>query len=128
MDHTFGEGSLTRAVQKRIENSQKDFVLLSGIRWWSDYRFLRSFEYNRLVYVTADTWLRWERARAGGGKAGESSIGFEEFCKSDAVETEIDVPQIGDLADITIENNQSLRTFKEKCRQAVKDITSSFSD
>lgn len=113
MDQTFGEGTLTQAVKRRIIQAQELIVAFDGIRWLSDLEMLRSLENSKLVYITADARVRWERTVSRGEKADENKATFEQFLAEEVSETERYIPIIGQQADVKIENNGSWKDFKD---------------
>jgi len=121
MDNHFGKGTLTHAVQKRIEATKADIIIFDGIRWKSDVAMIRSFSNNLLIYVTADTKVRYERTKARSEKPDEAEASFEKFTEEEKVGTEIDIPAIGKSADATIDNNTSLEAYKKSVEEIFKN-------
>ncbi|MDP3999523.1 MAG: hypothetical protein Q8P76_02945 [bacterium] len=117
MRNTFGDGTLTQAIQNRIKTMDADIVILDGIRWESDLKLLRSFPANLLVYVTASAELRHTRSQKRGEKAGEENATFEQFMKEEEAETERAIPKIGMSADCTIVNDEEMPQLEQKVRK-----------
>lgn len=122
MRNTFGEGTLTRAIQRRVETLDADIVILDGVRWDSDVVLLRSFPINFLVYITADVRLRHARSQKRKEKAGEENASLEQFMKEEQAETEKDIPRIGSSADFTILNNEGPRELQAKIRELALSV------
>lgn len=117
MRNTFGDGTLTRAIQNRIEALDADIVILDGLRWESDMKLLRSFPVNFLIYVTASAELRHIRSQQRKEKAGEENATFEQFMLEEQAETEKAIPKIGAAADFTVVNNCAMSKLQEKVRE-----------
>lgn len=117
MVRAYGEGTLTRAVKKRVEDLEADIVILDGVRWLSDAEMLRQFTRNLLVYVIADAELRFERTKNRKEKAGEENTNWEKFLQEEQAETEKYIPIIGALADYKILNNGSLEELREEVKK-----------
>ncbi len=117
MNKAFGEGTLTQAVKRKVENSEADIVILDSIRLDSDVKLLRSFSKNVLLYITADPKLRYERMKQRNEKAGEGEMSYKQFLKEEQAPTEILIPKIGANADYTIENNG---TFEDYIKEVEK--------
>ena len=103
----FGDDILSRAIRKKIEDSKSEIVVVNGLRMPPDPKFIRSFENNKILYITASTKTRWERASKRDEKS-DDSTSFENFEKIDLKPTEINVPKIGSEADFKIENEKDL--------------------
>jgi dephospho-CoA kinase len=113
MDKEFGQGTLTHAVARRINETFADIVVFDGVRWESDVDMIRSYNKNLLVYITADVKKRYERARNRKEKIGEAFASLDNFIKSETVSTESNIPLVGAKADVKIENNGTTDEFRE---------------
>lgn len=114
MDEGFGKGSLTHAISEQIIGSDTDIIILDGIRWESDLEFLKSFQNNILVYITADLEKRYNRLVLRGEKSEEHLSTLEQFIKEEKAKNELLIPKIGKHAQVKIENNGTLEEFKEE--------------
>ena len=104
----FGEDVLHEAMRREIGNSDKEILCVNGLRMPVDEKFIRSFDDNYILYVTADQKLRWTRAVDRAEKADDKQT-FEEFKKfEETAETERAIKDIGANADFVIENNGTL--------------------
>jgi dephospho-CoA kinase len=102
----FGSDVLGKAIRKRVENAD-GIIAINGLRMPDDYDFMRSFENNHIIYVTANQKLRWERT-AGRDEKTDDTITLEKFQELERVETEVHIPEIGAKADFTIKNEKDL--------------------
>lgn len=99
----FGEDVLHRGIARYIAQ-HNGVMCVNGLRMTMDMEFVRSYEHNYIIYVTADQKIRWERAFARGEKSDDSQT-FEEFQAFEkTAETEQAVPKIGAQADFTVRN------------------------
>jgi dephospho-CoA kinase len=112
MDQGFGVGTLTAALKANILKMQEDIIIFDAVRWMSDVELARSFPLNFLVYITADSKIRYERTKARKEKVGEATTTYEQFLEDEKVSTETDIPVIGRAADATIINGNDLERFK----------------
>ena len=117
MNANFGDGTLTRAVQKLILATEADIIIFDGARWESDAAMIRSFPNNRLVYITADINIRYQRSKKRSEKADETSATFEDFEKEEQVLTELNIAKIGATADMKIVNEGSVAEFKQQIQE-----------
>ncbi|HCP08340.1 MAG TPA: hypothetical protein DIT25_00890, partial [Candidatus Moranbacteria bacterium] len=102
----FGADILSRAIRKKIENSE-GLIVINGIRFWEDFDFVKSFDPGHTLYITADQKLRWKRTAQRGEKA-DDNVAFEKFQEVERSETEVHIPEIGGKADFTIRNEKDL--------------------
>lgn len=118
--------ALTNVVRLRVEKSmrgQPPFVVIPGIRWETDYEFLRSFQNNMLVSVTATPEIRFKRTIRDTQKAGESKTTWEQFIEEEKASNEMLIQQIGARADATIENNfKILEEYETAARMFFKNV------
>jgi dephospho-CoA kinase len=114
MDRTFGEGTLTHAVSKRIESLKSEIVIFDGVRWQSDAKMIKKFPKNILIYITAPLEQRYHRTKARKEKTGEAYTTLEKFSEEEKAETELDIRKIGETADIKIDNSGSYEELTEK--------------
>jgi dephospho-CoA kinase len=108
MEQGFGEGILTRAQKRILDDSQATFVIYDCIRWQSDMDLVRSYAYHLIVYIAADMEIRWRRVRERKQKRGEEDITLAEFTLLNLRETEKHIKELGSKADFTIVNKKSL--------------------
>ena len=116
----FGSDVLGRAIRKRVENAD-GIIVINGLRMPDDYDFMRSFENNHILYVTADQKLRWERT-AGRGEKADDDVTFEKFQEMERVETEVHIPEIGAKADFKITNEKDLEFLLKSVDEIVAKI------
>lgn len=114
MDQSFGVGTLTNAVHKRIINEPADIVVFDGVRWETDSQMVRRFPKNFIVYITADIHIRYERTKGRKEKTDEGETSFEQFLREEQAQTEAFIPRIAATADIRIENNKSFTELREE--------------
>ncbi len=103
----FGEDILCRAMEKRIENEKSPLIVVNGLRMPCDYEFIKRFPSAKVLYVTANQKLRWERVKKRGEKT-DDNIPFEKFQQIDQKPTEIHIGEIGKKADKIIYNEKDL--------------------
>ncbi len=104
----FGDGSLSRAMRRRLMSDDADVAILDGVRWLGDEKMIRGLQDDGiksvLVYITADPKVRYARLQAR-NRAGEAATTWEDFERQERARTEVDIPDIGSRAEITLENN-----------------------
>lgn len=102
----FKDGALTRATARRIAQSDKDVVILDGIRWLSDEAMVRSFPHAVIAYVVANPEVRYQRVRVR-NRSGAGELSWEDFYRQEQVITEVHIADIGSRADVVLPNEGS---------------------
>lgn len=116
----FGQDVFAHALRKRMQNSE--IIVLNGVRFWENFDFVRSFEKNVVIYVTADAKLRWKRATERMEKSDDNNS-FEKFQELEKMlETEVLIPQIGEKADFTIRNEADLEHLLAETDKVMAEI------
>jgi dephospho-CoA kinase len=112
----FGKDVLMRAMLKEVENEDSNIVIVDGIRMPGDTDpFIEEYGGDfKLIYVTADKKIRYERSLKRGEKAGESEASYEEFISKEKSETEKYISRVGKTADFKIVNNKDQDDLEEK--------------
>lgn len=122
MNKEFGPETLSNAVKKRMEEIDAEVIIFDGIRWPADIRLLRSFNKNKLIYVTASPEIRYERVKARKQKVGEGQATFEQFLEEEKAETEIYIGEIGNGADVKIDNSKGLLDLEISVKNFVSNL------
>lgn len=115
----FGTGTVAHGLEKQIQNTKADIIILDGIRWKPDVKLLKKFPKHLLVYITADPKLRFERLKSRGEKDGEAEMSFEQFSEEEKAPNELLIPEIGSGADYKIENNSSIENFEKEVKKFI---------
>ena len=118
----FGSGTVAHGLEKQIESTEADIIILDGIRWKPDVELLRKFPDHKLVYITADPKLRFERLKNRGEKTGESEMSYDQFLEEEKAPNELLIPEIGANADIKIENNGTIEDFDKTIEELCSKI------
>ena len=111
----FGEGALSRALHKRLMTMTSDIVIADGMRWPSDEKMLRELPASVILYITADTKIRFERLKKRQG-VGEKDKTWKEFLAEEKAMTESYISTFGSHADWKIENNGTPKELEADVR------------
>jgi len=120
----FGKDVLMRAMLKEVEKEDSNVVIVDGIRMPGDTDpFIEEYGDDfKLIYVTADQKIRYERSLKRGEKAGESEASFKEFASKENSETEKYIARVGKKADFKIINNKDEEDLEKKVIAVMEKI------
>lgn len=116
----FGEDILMKAMAKKIENREEEIIIVNGIRVKEEMDFIKSIG-GVVVYITLDAKGRWDRVKTRGEKK-DDDVSFEKFLEIDSGRPEKQIGEIGERADIKIENTGSLEELEQKVLGIIKNI------
>ena len=119
---SFGNDILMKAMLEEVKKAEEELVIVDGIRMKGDTDPFRE-EYGsnfKLIYVTADPKIRYERSKSRGEKKQESTQDYETFLEKEKTGTEKDIAEIGGKADFQINNNG---TWEELEKQILETMS-----
>ena len=122
----FGDGALSRAMRRRLMNDDADVAILDGVRWLGDEKMIRGLNDDGIksvfVYISADPKVRYERLLSR-NRVGEAATTWEDFARQEKARTEVDIPDIGSRAEITLENNyEDVEHFKRDINRVYENL------
>lgn len=112
----FGRDILVKALVKKINNIEEGTIILNGVRRPADFEELSKIG-GKLIYLTAEEKLRWERVKTRGEKS-DDDVSFEKFHEMGRAEAESLISEIGAKAETKVENNGT----KEDLYQKIKEV------
>jgi len=119
----YGKDVLTKAMKKTIQKmSRSKLVVINGIRLPSDYKLLRSFKRNVLVFLDAPAKTRWQRVCQRQEKS-DDNVSFKEFQKLISAENERHIAKLGKKADFVIINDGGLDKFHLDITKVIEGLT-----
>ncbi len=116
----FGKDILLKALIKKANKVEEGIVILNGVRKEGEVTAIRE-NGGKIIYITADQKLRWERVRIRKEKA-DDDVPFEKFVEMGKAEAELQIPVVGQMADFKIENNGSKELFYQEIKKIIKII------
>lgn len=120
---TFGEDILSASMAKKAEKSEKNIVVVDGIRREDDIAHLKKIPGFKMVFIEASLDTRYERLVKRGENSGDSTKTLEEFKEDHKRNTELSIRRLKDNADDVIENNGSLEDLYEQIDNLLKSYT-----
>lgn len=104
----FGQNLLAKVITEDVKNDKNKVVVVDGIRRPADIEYLRELPEFKLLYITADPKIRYERLVKRGENEDDKNKTFEQFQKDHEAETELEISKIGQTADYKIDNSGNL--------------------
>lgn len=122
---TFGPDVLPRAVMADPRAFKSRVVAVEGIRRLRELAPLRRMKNFRLMYITAPIELRWQRAKSRKkNKRLDDHVSLAEYRRIErTVVTEREIPRMGKLADVRIDNVGNIRELFSKVDAALRRFT-----
>lgn len=115
--HALAQDVLCRAVQKRLRETTKRWVVLSTIRRASDLDGIKELYPVHLWYIDADQQIRYQRHVSSARKVGDADMTFAEFQEIENNEVQRTIPLLKGGAEVIVENNGDYETFLNQIRQ-----------
>lgn len=122
---TYGQDMFSRAVAKRLRETDKEWVVLSTIRRRSDLNGIRERHQLHLLYIEADQRVRYERHVSAARKEGDADMTFEQFQEIERNEVQSSIPHLKEDAEAVIENNSDFASFVTELRRQTKKVITS---
>lgn len=109
MRERFGQDVFSKVLRKRILTSDS-LIVLNGIRFWENFKLLKSFKNNYSIFIDLDQKIRWKRI-FGRKEKKDDKVSFGKFQEIDNAETEVAIENIGRKADFIISNEGDQKTL-----------------
>ncbi len=118
----YGEGILARSMQRKIEQSSAEIIVIAGVRDRGELRMIKSYQKGMLVCIKADPKVRWERLFSRNLKA-DDKVSFEIFKKKkESLPSEKYIELLSRQADYTVDNNGSFTELESNVDQFMRKI------
>jgi dephospho-CoA kinase len=113
----FGNNILGEAIAKKIKNIEDGIIILNGVRAETESKMIKNMG-GKIIYVTADSKLRWQRVQSRNEKA-DDNISYDKFLEMEKAATESFILEISKTADYKIENNDSKELFYQGIKRVI---------
>lgn len=116
----FGTDLLSKVMAQDVLKSDKNIIVIDGVRRFPDIEHLKKIPGFTLVAIEVDPKIRYQRLVSRGENAGDKEKTWEQFLAEHQAATEIDIPKLMAVADIKIDNNGSLEDLYRQLDKLVK--------
>ncbi|MEK7655252.1 MAG: AAA family ATPase [Patescibacteria group bacterium] len=113
----FGQDVLKLALLQKIRNDTSALIVMDGLRRLGDLEGLKDISNFQLVCVSVPPGIRYERLKARGENAGETTRTFESFMELEKAPTEVTIGPVEELADITLDNSGTPDELERKVEE-----------
>lgn len=110
----FGQDVLANVMERQVQESGADIVIVDGIRRMEDIEDLSKDPKFHLIEIWAPPEVRFERLKKRNEKAGEGDMTWDEFLQMGERETERTIAGVAARAEHKIDNSEGLEEFKAK--------------
>ncbi|NCB20484.1 MAG: hypothetical protein EOM88_00975 [Clostridia bacterium] len=118
----FGENILAEIISEDAQNSQKDLVVIDGIRRLADISKLKNLPNFKLISIDAQAELRYERMRLRNENKGDAEKTYAQFIKDDEKEAELEIPEVIAKADFHLDNNSDLNNLYQQIDNIIEKL------
>ncbi|MBU0546296.1 AAA family ATPase [Patescibacteria group bacterium] len=118
----YGQDVMSKVIAKDVENDPNDLVVVEGIRRPSDITYLKEDPNFHLIYITADSKIRWERLVIRNENPGDDKKSYDDFLKDEQAEADKLIKELGKTAEYAINNNDGFEDFYTQIEEIVKKI------
>lgn len=119
---TYGEDVIAQAMMKLLKGSKAPIAIFDGMRRLIDIQTFRPLPNFTFIFVDCDEKNRYTRYVSRNENTGDAEMSLEEFRKRDSAETECQISELKESADIVIDNNGSYEHLIEQTKDAVDGI------
>jgi dephospho-CoA kinase len=104
----YSQDLFSKVIAKDVQASDKELIVIGGVRRQTDIEHLKNIPGFKLAYIDADEKIRYERLIKRSENPDDQTKTFEQFQKEAQAETENQIRDLKDIADVVIDNNGSL--------------------
>ncbi len=122
MRENFGQDIMSKVIAEDVKNDPKEIVAVEGIRRPTDITYLEKNSGFHLIYITADSKLRWKRLVERNENPGDAKKTYEQFLKDEQAEADRLIKSLGAKAEFKITNDGTYDEFYKQMDEILKSI------
>ena len=104
----FGEDLFAKIIAKDVKEDETDVIVIDGVRRLADIIHLQPLAEFKLISVTADMEIRYQRVKERNENEGDKLKTLEQFQADENRETELTIPKVMAISDYSLDNNGNL--------------------
>ena len=113
---------MSKVIAEDVKNDQNNIVMVEGIRRPTDITYLKENPGFHLIYVTADSKIRWERLIKRAENPGDTEKTYAQFLEDVQAEADSMIKTLGQTAEFTINNDGNYEEFYQKMEDSITKL------
>ncbi|MFH1326267.1 MAG: AAA family ATPase [Candidatus Falkowbacteria bacterium] len=122
----FSQDLLAKVIAEDVANDNNQFIIIDGVRRFSDITYLKKLPEFKLVYVKTDIKKRYERIIERQENTDDQFKTFEQFQKDNQAETEQEILKVAETADYVINNNGTMEELQQRVDEVISNLIPKF--
>lgn len=118
----FGKDLLAKAMTKKILTSDKQIIVIDGIRRLSDIEHIKDLPGFHMLAIDASPEIRYKRSVERNENPGDAEKSYEIFLKDHEKETELTIPETMVAAEKVIDNSGNLEELYQTLDEIMANI------
>lgn len=118
----FGGDILAKVIAGDVKNSDKDIVVVDGVRRLDDIASLKDLPGFYLISIDAEPKTRYERMKKRNENAGDADKTFEQFIEDSEREAEQQIPATMAAASFHLNNNGTVQDLYDQIDNLITKI------
>ncbi|HOZ55913.1 MAG: hypothetical protein BWY51_00483 [Parcubacteria group bacterium ADurb.Bin316] len=118
----FGDDVIVKAALSKLSGTRSKLIVLDGLRKYDEIKLLRKLKNFKLIYISADKKIRYERLIKRQEKHDDKTKTYFQFLRDQKMMNDKDVPKIGKRADFKINNSGATKELYLQIDKIIKQI------
>ena len=118
----FSEDILAKVIYEDVKKDEREIIIVDGVQRLADIVYLKKLPGFRLVFISTDMEKRYQRIILRKENVDDTGKTFEQFKKDHELETELQIANLKEVADIVIDNNGSFEDLYKQVDKIVKEL------
>jgi dephospho-CoA kinase len=110
----FGEDLFAKVMAEDVKKDTNNVIVIDGIRRQADIVHLKKIPEFKFVFIEADIKKRYDRIIERDENVDDKGKTFDEFVEEHQLETELQIKDLKNCADIVINNDGTLEDLYQK--------------
>ena len=117
----FGEDLFAKVMAEDVKKDETEIIVIDGIRRLADIEYLKKIPEFKFAYIEADIKKCYDRIIQRDENTDDKDKTFDEFLEEHNLETETQIKDLKNHADIIIENNGTIEDLYEKVDNIINE-------
>ncbi|MFH1287019.1 MAG: AAA family ATPase [Candidatus Magasanikbacteria bacterium] len=108
---TYSEEIMSKVIAEDVKKAEHELIITEGVRRPTDVTYLRELPNFHLIAINTDAETRYQRITKRSENPDDKNKTWEQFQEDGAQEAEQKIKEIAAEADVTLDNNGSLKNL-----------------